>query len=98
MAQPGFTGHDTPYRAGQSILPDRLITAATDAAANQGNLNRAMKEITVAVLLYRCGDQNGQAATILARYLDDVHGHLVRYARHAMESGRDPKGTATPER
>ena len=90
LTRPGFCGHATTEpvtgRDGGSVPwpAQRLVTTDDDAAANQGNLNRAMKELLVAALLYRCGDRQ-QAKAVLQQYVQDIHGHFSRYARAALE-------------
>jgi len=90
LDQPGFTGHATncpvvrlkaPVGPPPAIAADRLVTTGPDRQANTTNLNRAMKELIVATMLYRSGDRDGRAAAILKQYADDVHGHLARYAQ-----------------
>jgi flavin-dependent dehydrogenase len=90
LDQPGFTGHATVCPVGKpkeadgqppANAADRLVTADADRQANTTNLNRAMKELIVATMLYRSGDRNGRAESILKRYSADVHGHFARYAQ-----------------
>ena len=40
-----------------------------------------MKELIVAALLYRCGERQGRAKTVLQQYAQDIHGHFSAYAR-----------------
>ena len=102
LSQPGFTGHATVQpvvsrSAADGVertrVADRLLTTDTDDAANRANLNRAMKELTIAVLLYRSGDRQGLAASVLRQYARDIHGHFARYAAQTLDarvSGRSP--------
>lgn len=76
-------------RAAPKLLPARLITADPDAAANQTNLNRAMKQLLIAALIYRCDRTSAAAKEVLAAYAADVHGHFARYAQAALD-GRWP--------
>ena len=94
LRQPGFRGHATVQPvvrqslAGGSpsaMTADRLVTTDGDSAANGGNLNRAMKELIVAAMLYRCGDRDGIAKTVLRQYALDIHGHFARYARTVLD-------------
>ena len=94
LKQPGFAGHATiepvvaaqPAKGKSSQRPaDRLITVDGEESANNANLNRAFKELIVAALLYRCGDEGGLAEAILKQYAGDIHGHFARYARWALE-------------
>ena len=71
---------------------DRLLTTDADDAANHANLNRAMKELTIAALLYRCGDRNGQAEAVLNQYARDLHGHFARYAAQTLTGCAGPRG------
>ena len=89
LDRPGFTGHTTVQpvvkrssagRAGPAQAADRLVTTDSDEAANRTNLNRAMKELMVAALLFRCGDRGGRAEAVLQQYARDIHGHFARYA------------------
>ncbi|MHB8900381.1 MAG: FAD-dependent oxidoreductase [Thermoguttaceae bacterium] len=70
-----------------ATVSERLVTVDPDEQANSTSLNRALKELTVAALLYRCGDRDGKAKAVLERYLDNVHGHLARYAQWALDQG-----------
>ena len=54
-------------------------TAALDAN-DVLERNRILKELHLARALYRCGDKNGLAASILRSYTDDLSNN---YARHA---------------
>ena len=45
-----------------------------------------MKELTIAVLLYRCGDRSGQAEAVLQQYTRDLHGHFARYAAQTLDT------------
>jgi hypothetical protein len=92
LDRPGFEGHATPAPLGGpgadaahgATVADRYITVGPDARANETNLNRALKELIVAAMLYRCGDCEGRGEAILRRYAGDLHGHLAAYARHAL--------------
>ncbi len=97
LSQPGFTGHATPEPAARPRNPPgqdsaaaaaRFITADGDEPANRTNLNKAYRELTVAAMLYRCGDRDGTAEAILRRYAQDLHGHFARYAQQTLD-GRD---------
>lgn len=101
LNRPGFTGHATVQpmfvrptaSATEPARPaDRLLTTDADAAANQANLNLAMKELTTAALLYRCGDRNGLAESVLKRYAQDLHGHFARYAAQTLARGVKLRG------
>ena len=61
---------------------DALSTTDGDEAANHANLNRAMKELTIASLLHRCGDRNGLTPPVLNQYVRDISGEFARYAAH----------------
>jgi hypothetical protein len=101
LSRPGFAGHTTlqPVVSRSSAgnteparAADRLLTADGDDGANQANLNRAMKELTIAALLYRCGDRNGLAEAVLRQYTRDIHGHFARYAAETLGSRGTPRG------
>ncbi len=51
-----------------------------------------MKELTIAALLYRCGDRNGLAESVLKRYAQDLHGHFARYAAQTLARGVKLRG------
>ena len=89
LDQVKFIGQDTtdPPRP----LADRLVTVDPDEQANQTNLNRAFKELTVAALLYRCGDRAGKAEAVLNQYAENIHGHFASYARRVLN--HRPAGT-----
>jgi hypothetical protein len=52
--------------------------------------NRALRELALAVGLFRCGDHNGMARQVLERYADDWRGPLAHHARSVL---RSDKGT-----
>jgi len=83
LQRPGFTGHAT-------IRPS--AGRLTASSRTGGSLNRAYKELIVATLLYRCGDRDGTAATILKRYAQDVHGHFARYAQQVLAGTLTERG------
>lgn len=94
LSQPGFTGHATvqPIVSRSSAggaasirAADRLLTADGDDDANRANLNRALKELIIAALLYRCGDRNGLAEAVLHQYARDLHGHFASYATQTLD-------------
>ncbi|NLX98072.1 MAG: FAD-dependent oxidoreductase [Rhodopirellula sp.] len=97
LEQPGFTGHATvepvvreKATGGQIVRPaDRLLTAMEEERAGKANLNRAMKELMVAAMLFRCGDSQRRGETILRQYAEDVHGHLAGYARQMLGSANE---------
>jgi len=99
LEQPGFAGHAAidPIVRRRDVLgrnsaavADRFVTLDGDKQANDTNLNRALKELIVAAMLYRCGDRDRKAETILKRYASDIHGHFARYARWTLDAGRRP--------
>ena len=96
LDRPGFVGHaaiDAIVKrrdaSGKEVttVADRFVTAGSDNGANNTNLNRAYKELIVAAMLYRCGDRDGKAETVLKQYARDLHGHFARYARWILDSG-----------
>ena len=66
------------------------MTTAGDTAANSTNLNRAMKELLIAAMLYRCEGPDGTAKAVLQQYAQDIHGHFASYARAVLD-GRLPE-------
>lgn len=94
LRRPGFTGHATvkpivtqPDTDGGATarVADRFVTTGRDDRANSSNLNRAFKELIVAAMLYRCGDRESMAETILTQYAMDIHGHFARYAQRVLD-------------
>lgn len=94
LKQPGFAGHATVDLIAKAesgaaeplVRPgDRLVTVDGEGPANNTNLNRAFKELIVAAMLYRCGDEGGLAEAILKQYANDVHGHFARYAQRVLQ-------------
>lgn len=94
LYRPGFRGHATvravvrPENAhgdSSAMVADRLITTDGDAPANNTNLNRAMKELLVAAMLYRCASDRGKAEAVLRQYAQDLHGHFACYARVVLD-------------
>ncbi len=98
LDQPGFTGHATvepvvkeKRPGGRLVRPaDRLLTEMEEQRAGNANLNRAMKELIVAAMLFRSGDWQGRAEAILRQYAEDVHGHLAEYARMVLTQSDIP--------
>ena len=93
LSQSGFTGHATVAPVVTVLdnqgkerftIADRYVTTANDSQANNTNLNRAFKELIIAAMLYRHGDQNGQGQAILDQYARDIHGHFAARARRAL--------------
>jgi flavin-dependent dehydrogenase len=78
LDRPGVSGH---------------VKKASDTNAHgQGPMAKAMVELYVASALYKCGDINNQAKTILTNYVqNDWRGPLVRYA--AKQLGMDVAGS-----
>jgi hypothetical protein len=104
LDRPGFVGHAAvdPFvkrrdASGKEIatIAERFVTSGSDNGANNTNLNRAYKELIVAAMLYRCGDRDGKAETILKQYARDLHGHFARYARWTLGGG--PSGAQRGE-
>ncbi|MBL8173895.1 MAG: FAD-dependent oxidoreductase [Bryobacterales bacterium] len=69
LSKPGMRGHVM-----KTIEP--LQDAAMDARRRIGPL----REIVLARALYRCGDRNGLAASILKEYRSDIRGLFARHA------------------
>jgi len=94
LERPGVVGHATldavvrrQDAGGQPCTApaDRLITTLDEQGASVSNLNAVFKELIIASMLYRCGDRDRKAETILRRYTGDIHGHFARYARQMLE-------------
>jgi NADPH-dependent 2,4-dienoyl-CoA reductase/sulfur reductase-like enzyme len=49
--------------------------------------NRALRELALAVGLWKCGDHEGAARVVLDRYASDWRGPLAHHARAVLESG-----------
>ena len=49
--------------------------------------NRALRELALAVGLWKCGDHEGVARLVLDRYASDWRGPLAHHARAVLESG-----------
>jgi hypothetical protein len=84
---PGFAGHVllTP------VDPQTGALAARDIATTKPdtNLNAAFKELLVAGMLFRCGDDHGRGRAILEQYSRDLEGHFARYARKLLQETHD---------
>jgi hypothetical protein len=50
--------------------------------------SRALRELALAVGLWKCGDREGAARQVLERYASDWRGPLAHNARAVLESGR----------
>ena len=74
LAQPGMTGH-TCTTLSAAVSSARQHPGITDTVTR----NDSLKELHLAVGLWRCGDQGGKAARVLEAYRQDLRGH---YARH----------------
>jgi hypothetical protein len=72
---PGIGGH-----ACTSLAAAVALARANPAHNDNATRDRSLKELHLAVGLWRCGDVDGLAARTLAAYRSDVRGH---YARHA---------------
>jgi hypothetical protein len=77
---PGFTGHHvTTFAAlGATQTPDR---------DENGTRNLCLRELFLAVALYRCGDLEGLGESILRDYAEDLRGHYRRHARGILAEG-----------
>jgi len=87
LRRPRFAGHATVEAVvkQKSGNEDEVATVAERLITQGPSLNRAFKELIVAVMLYRCGDIDGKAKGILESYTNDIHGHFARYARQTLD-------------
>ncbi|MFH1265904.1 MAG: FAD-dependent oxidoreductase, partial [Planctomycetota bacterium] len=83
LRKPGMTGHAI------TTLPEAQRKRG-DEERGQGRtvrlVNPAVRELTLARALYRCGDERGLAKDILRRYDQDLQGPFARHA-HAVLHG-----------
>ena len=75
LSKPGMSGH---VMAGVEPLFDRPF----DKRRREG----ALREITLARALYRCGDFEGMGQRILTAYTQDLRGHFAQHAKAVLSS------------
>ncbi len=81
LARPGMRGH---------VITDPATAARqTGADPNETQVRaRAIRELSLARALYRCGDKDGIGKKILQEYTKDLRGHLARHAQAVLEERR----------
>lgn len=85
LTAPGFSGH--AQADGLDRAAGKLAERRTASGRSDSPLNEAFREIVVAGMLFRCGDDGrGTARGILERYRDGIEGHFARYARHVLQA------------
>jgi hypothetical protein len=91
LKSPGFTGHalqEAVDRASGTLTPRDIASTQPDT-----NLNAAFKEILVAGMLVRCGDEQGLGRKILEQYSRGIEGHFARYAQQVLQTSNTSKIT-----
>lgn len=61
-----------------------VIMRTAGHRADTSTRNASLKEILLARALYRCGDYEGLATSILKNYAKDYRGHYSRHAKHIL--------------
>jgi flavin-dependent dehydrogenase len=91
LKSPGFTGHALQEAVDRSSGQ----LARRDVASTQPdtNLNAAFKELLVAGMLVRCGDEQGLGRKILEQYSRGVEGHFARFAQQVLQTSNTSKVT-----
>ncbi|MEW6998397.1 FAD-dependent oxidoreductase [Colwelliaceae bacterium BS250] len=74
----GFSGHAQHYQA--KMTTERKETDKS----YDNNLNKAMKELTVAGMLINAGDKDKRGAKVIEQYQHDFSGHFRRYAESLL--------------
>ena len=82
LALPGIGGHAVADLRGAIALARRLPFINDTVSRNE-----SLKELHLAVGLWRCGDLAGAAARTLAAYRSDVRGHYARHASAVLAEG-----------
>ncbi|MCX7820004.1 MAG: FAD-dependent oxidoreductase [Kiritimatiellae bacterium] len=77
LRRPGMSGH---WVTTATEAKTRRLSGGTDTRVRRD----ALREISLARALYRCGDHEGLGRSILERYADDLHGHYARHARTVL--------------
>ncbi len=81
LARPGVRGH---------VVTDPATAARqTGADPNENQVRaQAIRELSLARALYRCGDKDGIGKKILQEYAKDLRGHLARHAQAVLDERR----------
>jgi len=77
LRQPNMVGHSF-------IEIQDIILRSAGHRADTSTRNASLKELILARALYRCGDFEGLAKTILTNYTNDYRGHYSRHAKHIL--------------
>lgn len=87
LKKPGMMGHAiTTLSEARRILGEEQQGKGRTAQS----VNPAVREIVLARALYRCGDRQGLAESILRQYVQDLRGHFARHAQAVLSAG-DPE-------
>ena len=70
-------------------MTTRVHPARIRAAWIPSNRQNALRELTLARALYRCGDHDRLAEKILNDYTRDLRGHFARHAKAVLESEKE---------
>ena len=92
LKSPGFGGHalqEAVDRASGQLAPRDVASTRSDT-----NLNAAFKELLVAGMLVRCGDEQGLGRKILEQYSRGIEGHFARYAQWVLHGDVSKDGKA----
>ncbi len=83
LKKPGMSGHAiTTLSEARRILGEEQQGQGRTAQS----VNPAVREIVLARALYRCGDRQGLAESILRQYSQDLRGHFARHAQAILSS------------
>jgi hypothetical protein len=85
LAKPGMTGYAVP-----AAPREPGVKGASEEARNA-----ALRELSLARALFRCGDAHGLGAKILKQYEQDVRGHFARHAHAILTEA--PSAPAAPK-
>jgi hypothetical protein len=81
LRKPGMMGHAiTTLSEARRVLGEEQQGQGRTAQS----VNPAVREIVLARALYRCGDQQGLAESILRQYVQDLRGHFARHAQAVL--------------
>ncbi len=81
LAKPGIRGH--------VIAEPAKAAGLTGDDPNENQVRAvAIRELSLARALYRCGDKDGIGKQILQEYTKDLRGHLARHAQAVLDERR----------
>ncbi|MEM1213974.1 MAG: FAD-dependent oxidoreductase [Planctomycetota bacterium] len=66
---------------------DQVLGALTDDPNENGDRNRALRELYLARAIFRCGDHDDRGRRTLQAYANDLRGHFARHARANLDRG-----------